>query len=203
MLGEISFFRKRFLGGFNRQDVVDYISKLAKERNEYRDAKDKAVQDARALASEVNSLRQELEATRRTANEYKVETLETAAKTFAELESTFLSMLSEVETAAAGVNAEIERATAGISAEIDRTTAGICAEMEKAKSGICAELVAAGGAVAGVPSKLERAGERFAELREALAAEKAAANVNGDMFEANDTGADALEPSGGTVSESE
>jgi chromosome segregation ATPase len=193
MLGEISFFRKRFLGGFNRQDVVDYISKLAKERNEFRDAKDKAVQDARALASEVASLRQELDTARRTANEYKVEALETAVKTFTELESTFLSMLAEVETATAGVCTEIERTTSGISAEIERTTTGICAELERAKTGICAELVAASGAVAGVPAKLERAGEMFAELREALAAEKEAADTAGGMLEKDDAEVDSLE----------
>ena len=61
MTGEVKFFRKRFFGGFNRDDVVKYVSKLAQERNECRTAKDKAETDARAMADEVEPLRLELE----------------------------------------------------------------------------------------------------------------------------------------------
>jgi len=32
--GEIIHFRKRFIGGFNRDDVVAYITKISNERNE-------------------------------------------------------------------------------------------------------------------------------------------------------------------------
>jgi len=34
MTGEVLYFRKRFIGGFNRDDVVAYISKISTERNE-------------------------------------------------------------------------------------------------------------------------------------------------------------------------
>jgi cell division septum initiation protein DivIVA len=32
--GEITFFRKRFIGGFNRDDVIAYIRKMAQEKDE-------------------------------------------------------------------------------------------------------------------------------------------------------------------------
>jgi len=61
MTGEIKFFRKRFFGGFNRDDVVKYISKLANERNECRSAKEIAEEEARSLADEAGALRLEFE----------------------------------------------------------------------------------------------------------------------------------------------
>ncbi|MCL2228006.1 MAG: hypothetical protein FWB97_10365, partial [Oscillospiraceae bacterium] len=57
MSGEIKFFRKRFFGGFNRDDVVKYISKLAQERNEFKNAKDTAEAEAKTMAGEVEPLR--------------------------------------------------------------------------------------------------------------------------------------------------
>ena len=59
MKGEKEFFRKRFFGGFNREDVIKYIAKIADERNEALAAKEKAEQDSRALADEVKKLRGE------------------------------------------------------------------------------------------------------------------------------------------------
>ena len=61
MKGEKEFFRKRFFGGFNREDVIKYIAKIAEERNEAITAKEKAETDARALADEVKKLREEIE----------------------------------------------------------------------------------------------------------------------------------------------
>jgi len=57
MEGEKEFFRKRFFGGFNREDVIKYITGLANERNEAIEAKEKAEKKARALAEEVKKLR--------------------------------------------------------------------------------------------------------------------------------------------------
>jgi hypothetical protein len=60
MKGEIEFFRKRFFGGFNRDDVVKYISKLAQERNESRIALERAEKDARNLARMLEAKEKEL-----------------------------------------------------------------------------------------------------------------------------------------------
>ena len=59
MVGEKEFFRKRFFGGFNRNDVIKYIAKIAEERNEAIAAKEKAEKEARALAEELRKLRGE------------------------------------------------------------------------------------------------------------------------------------------------
>jgi len=59
MVGEKVFFRKRFFGGFNRDDVIKYIAKIAEERNEAVVAKEKAEKDAQILAAELKKLREE------------------------------------------------------------------------------------------------------------------------------------------------
>ena len=59
MIGEKEFFRKRVFGGFNRDDVIKYISELAQERNAAIEAKEKAEKKARVLAEEVKRLREE------------------------------------------------------------------------------------------------------------------------------------------------
>ena len=59
MKGEKEFFRKKVFGGFNRDDVIKYITGLAEERNEALEAKEKAEKKARALAEEIKKLREE------------------------------------------------------------------------------------------------------------------------------------------------
>jgi len=54
MIGEVNSFRKRFFGGFNQSDVVDYIAKLSKERNTHRE-------EVLKLADEATTLRHQLE----------------------------------------------------------------------------------------------------------------------------------------------
>ena len=62
MKGEKEFFRKRFFGGFNRNDVIKYIAKIAEERNVAIAAKDKAEKEVRELTAEVEKLRKETKA---------------------------------------------------------------------------------------------------------------------------------------------
>jgi len=59
MKGEKEFFRKRFFGGFNRNDVIKYIAKIAEERNAAIAAKEKAEKELRELTVEVEKLRKE------------------------------------------------------------------------------------------------------------------------------------------------
>jgi len=54
MTGEIVSFRKKFIGGFNRDDVTAYITKITKERNESLKAKDKAEREVLVLRGEMN-----------------------------------------------------------------------------------------------------------------------------------------------------
>ena len=59
MKGEKEFFRKRFFGGFNREDVVKYIAKIANERNDALAAQEKAESEALGLTEEMRVLREE------------------------------------------------------------------------------------------------------------------------------------------------
>ena len=142
MTGEIEFFRKRFVGGFNREDVVNYITKLAQERNDWRAAKEKADQDAHALTDEIARLILELEKAKkevREALEYKVAELDNAGAVLLKLENDFGS---------------------------------ICAELVRAAQSIDAELDKARGIVAALPQFLENAGEGLKALQTSCAAEK-------------------------------
>ena len=135
MTGEINSFRSRFFGGFNREDVVEYIAKLAQERNEIEDAKIKAENDSRALAIEIVKLRSEMEDARLLLAEDRKRmagTIESAGRAFAEYEVAFK---------------------------------GLCAEIGEAAAGVSAELKSAGEVTARVPSMLARAAERLGELR--------------------------------------
>jgi len=61
MKGEREFFRKKAFGGFNREDVIKYIAKIANERNEALTARDKAQKDAKVLADEIKQLREQID----------------------------------------------------------------------------------------------------------------------------------------------
>ena len=108
MTGEIEFFRKRFIGGFNRQDVVDHVTKLTKERNDITKEKEKAEEEAKALAAEVDSLRRELDEARKTAADYKVDAIEAAHRTLSELESSFEKLRADIRTRTTGVCADLD-----------------------------------------------------------------------------------------------
>jgi hypothetical protein len=60
MKGEKVFFRKKLFGGFNREDVVVYIAKIAEERNEAITAKEKAEKEVIKLTRELQIMRGEM-----------------------------------------------------------------------------------------------------------------------------------------------
>lgn len=60
MRGEIVRFRRKFFGGFNRDDVAAYIAKLAEERNEGLAAAESAQSEIQRLKSEVSRLKKKL-----------------------------------------------------------------------------------------------------------------------------------------------
>ena len=61
MTGEVQFIKKQMFGGFNREDVVEYVAKIAKERNEAREANAEAQEKIEVLVSEISDLLVELE----------------------------------------------------------------------------------------------------------------------------------------------
>jgi len=110
MTGEIKFFRKRFIGGFNRQDVIDYIAELAKERDKNLALKDKAQMEVQALTEMVAKLRFERDEVIRLANEYKSEVLDSARKTLAELEASFETLCAGFEQESTSICTQLETA---------------------------------------------------------------------------------------------
>ncbi|MCL2151662.1 MAG: hypothetical protein FWH57_01690 [Oscillospiraceae bacterium] len=110
MTGEIKCFRKRFIGGFNRQDVIDYIAVLAKESDTNRALKEKAEQDMKGLVTEIASLKRERDEAKRLAGEYKSEVLEAAKKTLEEFEVSFNSLSEGFEKESASICEQLEAA---------------------------------------------------------------------------------------------
>lgn len=124
MNGEKEFFRKSFMGGFHRRDVVAYIVKLSEERNEIAAVAEKAMQDVRTLTAETAALRLELEEVRKLAEDYKAEAIEAAGKVLNKLEELFEQSRADVERAAANACTELNAAAAAV--------AGVPAVLDKA-----------------------------------------------------------------------
>ena len=103
MTGEIKFFRKRFIGGFNRQDVVEYIAELARERDENLALKEKAEQKLQGFIAEMESLKKERDEALLLAAEYKSGVLDAAKKTLAEFEASFEKMCTGFEEETTGI----------------------------------------------------------------------------------------------------
>ena len=138
MTGEISYFRKRFFGGFNKQDVVDYIVKMAQERNELEEEKNKITKNANLFADELTSLRKRIREMQKQMDEDRVKKeamLKTADITCAELEDIFEKYIGEIETAVAAINDSFANV---------------------------------GKSIAKVPETLAQAGDTFKELRAAF-----------------------------------
>ena len=110
MTGEIKFFRKRFIGGFNRQDVVDYIAILAKERDANLALKEKAQKDAQKLVDEIALLRYERDEARRLVDEYKSEVLDAARRTLSEFEASFEAICTGFEEESVNICEQLEAA---------------------------------------------------------------------------------------------
>ena len=113
MTGEIEYFRKQFFGGFNQQDVIDYITKLSRERHDLSDALNKSEKDMQLLAGVVASLRLELEDAKRTENAFR-ENMDVAValsfKFFRELETAFDRVFQGIEAATINARDELEAA---------------------------------------------------------------------------------------------
>jgi len=74
MTGEIVTFRKKFIGGFNRDDVAAYIAKITKERNDNIYAREKIERDIAALKNEMSAEKGKLdEETRVLLHDLKIE----------------------------------------------------------------------------------------------------------------------------------
>ena len=135
MAGEVNFFRKRFFGGFNREDVVGYIAKLSQERNALEAAKVKAENEVLTLKREIEELRIESgEETRLLKEnlEKKMAVFEAAGLSFSEFEAAF---------------------------------GDLCSDIERVAENAIAELKSTGDAVGKLRPMLANAAERFSELR--------------------------------------
>ena len=112
MAGEINFFRKRFLGGFDKQDVVDYIAGQADERNKLTDEIEKVRLEHESLIEEIRTERKTLVEETRLERETLIE------ETRLERESMIEKAKSDRETLIE--EARLERGTLKENARLER-----------------------------------------------------------------------------------
>jgi len=149
MTGEISYFRKRFFGGFNKQDVVDYIVKMAQERNGLEDEKNKITKDVQLFADEVSSLRKKINEMQRQMDddrEKKEAIFKTADNTCAELEEIFQKYIEEIEAAVAAINESFANAGASI-AKVPETLAQAGGAFKELRTAFTTEISGVGKAM--------------------------------------------------------
>ena len=188
MTGEINYFRKRFFGGFNRKDVVDYIEKVARERGALEAERDKAVNEMRALAADVAPLRLEIERLTLLLEEnrrMKENVHKTADNTFTEMELAFDELRVKIDAAANAVREELDNA--GVSLEkFPETLARARERFDELRAAFNVANVAADDAAesdSGYP-----AADDIAESDSGYAADDAAAADDSGYVAASDSG---------------
>ena len=102
MKDSVGQFRKPLVGGFHKHDVIKYITKLAKQRNEAIQAIKEAESKQQPLLDAIAELhKRNVEISREMAvnKMLKVSTLESAAATFTQLEKTVARLYKEIDAA--------------------------------------------------------------------------------------------------------
>ena len=110
MRGEINSFRKRAFGGFNQDDVINYVAKASQERNALIDANNKAEAELKKLAEELASVRAELEEALGRNNKEKVVAFNEAEVVFNEMRTSFDKAHAEIIGAYDRANEELSAA---------------------------------------------------------------------------------------------
>ena len=121
MGGETGKFRGSFLGGFNRQDVVNYIEQMSaerqsigEERESFREKTDEFESRIFALEQENEALRAELEEERAKNFALQNKAAEEALLALNELKSKFASVRADVGLDVNHTKRELERMSAGV-----------------------------------------------------------------------------------------
>ena len=188
MSGDINFFRKSFFGGFNRKDVVDYIEKLAQERNELDEWKENAQKEADSLRDANRALRQEAEEMKEQSDlvakalgedngklRQEIElAMDKARKTAATHENEVATLKQEAEEAKRLMWESNNRQTAMFEAagrtleEFEKALGEYSADLKEKMDKAMTELRSAGDSVDKLPSTLSQVIDRMNELRAAF-----------------------------------
>jgi chromosome segregation ATPase len=123
MSGEVRCFRRR-LFGFDANDVMQYISELAAQRNQYKRAGDRLEAEITQFKNEIAALRDRLAETERRVSEIGRQSLDSAALELSALQATYENLRSEMEDIAEILASELNRlggTLTSLSAAFDET----------------------------------------------------------------------------------
>ncbi len=149
-------FKTQVFGGFDRHDVIEYIEKLAAQRNAYQKERD----DLTALNEELAGAKSALEA---------------------ELEQVKEELRSAVDGAQAARREAAEKALSVVG-EARQACAAVRADVEESARKVRAELTVTAEAIGGITASLDAADQRF----QAIAAEISASRGEDEDGEEND-----------------
>ena len=166
MNGNFIPFRKQFLGGFNQQDVADYIRTLAQDRNAHSEAKDEALRELQALTLKMQAMADKEHS--HTAREQEL--IEVIERLHRELENAKRVSREFIEQKVSA----LESAEAAFS-EFDSTVADVCSAMKKSSERVNEQFEASGKALLGIQPVLQQFQRELDGLREILDGEKGAA----------------------------
>ena len=175
MAGEINFFRKRFLGGFDKQDVVDYIAEQADERNKLSAKIEKVESDYEALVEEARAEQVSLIEKAKSDHEAFIEQSAAEREAFeaekkalnAEIES-LKQRCNEIEKQAQDYKVASLISAGDVLEEVKRSLDGYQGVVEAAVSRARDEFMLAADTVAALPQIFERTGETVSSLIEQI-----------------------------------
>ena len=113
----VGLFRKPLVGGFHKHDVIKYITKLAKQRNEAVAAIKEAEEKQQPLLDAIAELhKRNVDITREMSvnKMLKASTLETAAETFSRLEKAVARLHKDIDAACGHTPPDLIRAAHAI-----------------------------------------------------------------------------------------
>ena len=113
-------FRTSVFGGFDRGDVVDYLEKIAGERNEYKERAQKLEDDLNAeredfgarlrnIEAELKTAREELDAAEKRAEEVRVSAVSDAVRILDELKDKYDNVRTDMEVTTNHLRCELIR----------------------------------------------------------------------------------------------
>ena len=114
-MSEIGNFKSKLFGGFDRQDVSDYIKQLASERNCLTEKCDELEAGMSALLERAEEAEKTAEEQKRRTDEYLVCARESVVRELTELLEKYESVRSDMEVTTSHIRCELTRLGDGLS----------------------------------------------------------------------------------------
>jgi len=109
MSGEIKNFKHKIIGGFDQNDVIDYITDLAAQRNSYEEENGVLKTELDEIRQKLSQSETELQDALRQITEVKVTALSDASSALSDLEGKFDNVRSDMEVTVAHIKSELSK----------------------------------------------------------------------------------------------